>query len=276
MAARALWKGDLRLGELTCAIALYAAASTSSRIAFHIVNRKSGNRVRREYLDEETGKPVERDDQVKGYETSRDHYVVIEPDEIAAAVPDSDKTLTMEHFIDCDEVDTTYFDKPYFVRPADEDSEEAFAVIREGLRTGKVAALARAVLFRRVRTVLLRPRGCGMMANTLHFNYEVVPAAKAFDAIPDVNIEREMLSLARHIIASKSGKFDPSEFDDRYDAALAELVRAKAEGRELPKPPKRQKGEVIDLMEALRESARAAKKGTATKGAAASRRRKAS
>src|SRR5690606_9674444 len=127
-------------------VSLHAAATTSSRISFHIVNRKSGNRVRREFVDQDTGKAVERDDQVKGYETSRGHFVILEPEEIAAAVPEGDKTLTMEGFIACDEVDTTYFDKPYFVKPADKAAGPAFAVLREGLRANKVAALARAVL----------------------------------------------------------------------------------------------------------------------------------
>ncbi|MEX4007218.1 Ku protein [Neoaquamicrobium sediminum] len=259
MATRALWKGHLSIGELSCAVALYAAATTSDRVSFHIVNRKTGNRVRREYVDEETGKPVDRDDQVKGYETSKGNYVLLEPDEIAAAVPESDKTLAVESFVPCDDVDTVYFDKPYFVAPADEAAEEAFAVMREGMRKKKVVALARAVLFRRVRTLLIRPRGCGLLANTLNFDYEVRAADDAFDAVPEMKIKGEMLDLAKHIIDTKSGTFDPSAFDDRYDAALAELVKAKAEGREIEKPKRKREGKVIDLMEALRESAAAGK-----------------
>lgn len=271
MATRALWKGHLSVGELSCAVALYAAATTSERVSFHIVNRKTGNRVRREYVDEETGKPVDRDDQVKGYETSKGNYILLEPDEIAAAVPESDKTLTVESFIACDEVDTVYFDKPYFIAPADDAAEEAFAVMREGMRKKKVVALARAVLFRRVRTLLIRPRGCGLLANTLNFDYEVRAADEAFDTVPKMKIKGEMLDLAKHIIDTKSGTFDPSAFDDRYDAVLAELVKAKAEGREIEKPKRKREGKVIDLMEALRESAAAAGKGKrSTKKKAAS------
>lgn len=257
---RAIWKGHLSVGDLSCAVALHAAATTSARISFHIVNRKTGNRVRRQYVDEESGKPVERDDQVRGYETSKGSYVILEPEEIAAAVPESDKTLAVESFIACGDVDTVYFDKPYFLTPADEAAEGAFALIREGMRRKKVAALARAVLFRRVRTVLIRPRGCGFMADTLNFDYEVKPAEKAFEGIPDIRIKREMLDLARHIIDTKAGTFDPAAFDDRYDAALAELVKAKIEGRRIEKPKRRREGEVIDLMQALRESAAAAGK----------------
>lgn len=275
MAARAIWKGHLRVGELSCAVALYAAATTSERISFHIVNRKTGNRVRREYVDEQTGKPVERDDQVKGYETAKNSYVILEPDEIAGAVPEGDKTLAVEAFIPCDEVDTAYFDKPYFLKPDDEAAEGVFALIREGIRKKKVAALAHAVLFRRVRSVLIRPRGCGLLANTLHFDYEVLPAEDAFADMPALKIKGEMLDLARHIIDIKRGEFDPAAFDDRYDAALAELVKAKAEGRKIEKPEKKAEGKVIDLMQALRDSAAAAGKHARGKPKKPTARRKA-
>lgn len=265
MAARAILKGHLSVGALSCAVALYAAATTAERVSFHIVNRKTGNRVRRVYVDEQTEKPVERDDQVKGYETARNSYVVLEPDEIAAATPQGDKTLSVESFIACDDVDTVYFDKPYFIAPADDAAEAAFAVIREGMRRKNVVALARAVLFRRVRTVLIRPRGCGLLADTLNFDYEVRPAADAFDAVPDLKIKGEMLDLARHIIETKAGSFDPSAFDDRYDAALAELVKAKMEGRKIEPPKREREGKVIDLMEALRQSAAASAKGAQPK-----------
>ena len=259
MEIRALWKGFMAIGQLSCAVGLYSAASASERISFHVVNRKTQNRVRREYVDESTGKPVERQDQVKGYETTKGQYVVLEPEEIAAVVPESDKTLKVEAFVPCSDVDTTYFDKPYFLAPADAVAEEAFAVIREGLRQRKVAALARSVLFRRVRTLLIRPQGRGMSANTLHFDYEVRAAADAFSGIPALRIKGEMLDLARHIIETKAGSFDPARFDDRYDAALAELVKAKVEGRRIEPPKRPREGRVVDLMEALRKSAAAAK-----------------
>src|SRR5690606_9948498 len=149
---------------------------------------------------------------------------------------------------------------PYFITPAAEADAEAFALIREGMRKKNVAALARAVLFRRVRSVLIRQSGSGMLADTLHFEYEVRPAAEVFKPIPDIKIQGEMLDWPRHIIASKAGEFDPAGFDDRYDAALAELVQAKLEGREIEKPKQKPEGKVIDLMQALRQSADAAEK----------------
>jgi DNA end-binding protein Ku len=256
LAPRALWKGTLAFGDLACPVALYAAASTAERVSFNIVNAKTGHRVKREYVDQGTGKPVDRDDQVKGYEASKDRFVILEPEEIAAATPDSDKTIAVEAFLACDEVDTLFFDRPYFIAPAGDAAEEAFALIREGLRAKKVAAIAHAVLFRRWRALAIRPHERGLVANTLNFDYEVRDAEKVFSDIPAMKIKGEMLDLARYIIGTKKGAFDPAKFDDRYDAALAELVKAKMEGRRIEKPKPAPKGKVIDLMEALRQSAK--------------------
>lgn len=255
MAPRANWKGFLKVGEVACPIALYTAASTSDRIAFHTLNRETGNRVRRRYVDSETGKTVEAEDQVKGYEVSSGEHVVLEPDEIAAATPESDKTLEIDAFIACGEIDDVYFDKPYYLAPSDASAVEAFGLIREGMRKAKVAALARTVLFRRERTALIRPHGAGLIGTTLNFDYEVRSSADAFKDLPKARIKGEMLDLARHIIDTKMGEFDPAEFDDRYEAALADLVKAKAEGRKItPRKPKAP-AKAGDLMEALRRSA---------------------
>jgi DNA end-binding protein Ku len=254
VAARANWKGYIKFGEVACAVALYTAASSSERIAFNTLNRATGNRVRREFIDGETGDPVERDDQVKGYEIENGDYIVLEPDEVAAAVPESDKTLKIEAFVPCDEIDDVYFDKPYYLAP-DKMGADAFRLLRDGMRQAKVAALARTVLFRRLRTVLIRPHGKGLIGTTLNFDYEVRSAKEAFDDIPAMKIEGEMLDLAKHIINTKKGSFDAKSFDDRYDAAVAELVKAKIEGKALPKkkaPPIAKKS---DLLEALRQSA---------------------
>jgi DNA end-binding protein Ku len=260
VASRAVWKGHLQVAELSCGVALHAAASTSERVSFNILNRKTGNRVQRQYVDEETGKPVERDDIVKGYDLGSGQYVILEPDEISEAVPQGDKTLRIEAFLTCSEIETVYFDKPYFVAPSDAVSESAFAVIREGMRAKNVAAIARTVLFRRVRTVLLRAQGPGLIANTLNFDYEVRSAQDAFTEVPDIGIKGEMLDLAKYIIETKKGEFHPSDYDDRYDAALAELVKAKLEGRAIKPATPKPTAKVVDLMEALRRSAEASGK----------------
>ncbi|MCX5477688.1 Ku protein [Kaistia geumhonensis] len=274
MAPRANWKGHLKIGELAAAVALYSAATTSDRVSFNMINRRTGHRIERHFVDSETGEPVDRDDQVKGYDTGGDP-IVFEPEEIAAAMPESDKTIAVDAFIPCAEIDDIYLDRSYYLAPADRHAEEAFALLREGMRAEKVAALARAVLFRRARLLLIRPEGDGMIATTLHFAYEMRSAAEAFEGIAEPAIEGEMLELAEHIIRSKAGRFDPAAFDDRYDAALAELVKAKIEGRELPKPKPVERTKSSDLLAALRESAgvggkpgRGSAKGrTAAKGA---------
>lgn len=268
MAPRAQWKGYLKIDEISCAVALYSAASTSERTSFHTVNKATGNRVKRIFVDEKTLKPVERDNQVKGYETDKGRYVILEQEEIDAVVPESDKTLRVEAFIECADVDTVYFDKPYYIAPADEASADAFRLIREGMRKKKTAALARAVLFRRVRHLLLRPHGDGMVANTLNFDYEVRSAEEAFADAPQPKVKKEMVEIAGHIIDTMGGEFDPKAVEDRYEAAVAELVRAKLEGRPVKAPKRRKEAKVVDLMEALRLSARQAGKAKPKRKAA--------
>jgi DNA end-binding protein Ku len=277
VAARAHWKGYIKFGEVACPVALYTAASSSERIAFNTLNRATGNRVRREFVDSETSDPVERQDQVKGYEIENGDYIVLEPEEVAAALPESDKTLKIEAFIECDEIDDVYFDKPYYLVP-DRMGADAFRLLRDGMRQTKVAALARTVLFRRLRTVLIRPHGKGLIATTLSFDYEVRSAQEAFEDIPDMKIEGEMLDLAKHIINSKKGSFDARTFDDRYDAALAELIKAKMEGKALPKKKVPPPTKTSDLLQALRQSAGVSRnekpKGSGAKADARDKRQK--
>lgn len=258
---RANWKGHIKFGEVTCPVALFTAASSSERISFNILNRKTGNRVRREFVDSETGDVVDHDEQVKGYETGNGRYVVLEPDEIASAIPDSDKTLAITAFVPCDEIDDVYFDKPYYLSPQT-TGEEAFALLRDGMIEAKVAAIASTVLFRRLRTVLIRPHGDGLIGTTLNFDYEVRSADEAFEDTADINIDEEMLDLASHIIGTKKGSYDPSKFDDRYEEALAELVKAKIEGKPFKKITAPKASEPGDLLQALRDSAGAAQKKT--------------
>lgn len=255
MAPRANWKGYLKIGELSCPVALYTAASTSDRVSFHIINRKTGNRVQRQMVDADTGREVESDDIVKGYEVSSGEYVFFEPDEIKEAIPKSDKTLELETFIPCNGVDTTFLDRPYYLAPTDKASAETFALIRHALEEKKVAALARTVLFRRLRTLMIRPGGVGLIASTLNYDYEVRPAKEIFSDIKTFKIEGEMLDLAKHIIGTKRGEFDPTKFDDRYEEALAELIRAKIEGRKMKKKPAPKPQKVSSLLDALRQSA---------------------
>lgn len=256
---RAQWKGFVKFGEVTCGVALYTAASTSDRITFNTINKATGNRVNRVFVDSDTEEPVPKEAQTKGFEIENGQYVIIDPDEIAAAIPESDKTLEVEAFIPCSDVDDVYFDKPYYLTP-DKMGSDAFAALRDGMRKSKVAAIARTVLFRRMRTVLIRPHGKGLIATTLNYDYEVRSSKKAFEDVPKIKIEGEMLDLAKHIISTKKGEFDPAAFDDHYEAALGELVKAKIEGKALPKRKKVDVSKPNDLLAALRESAGMSKK----------------
>ncbi|CUX67389.1 conserved hypothetical protein; putative Ku protein [Agrobacterium tumefaciens str. Kerr 14] len=254
-AHRAQWKGHLKIGELSCAVGLYTAASTSERISFHMINESTGNRLKREFIDSETEEVVERDQQVKGFETGNGDYIMIDPDEVAAVVPDSDKMLEAEAFIPCGGIDDVYFDKPYYLVPVDEADQDTFTSIRDALSKTSATAIARTVLFRRMRTVLIRAHGKGMIATTLNYDYEVRSSEEVFKDVAKVKVEAEMLDLAKHIITTKKGDFDPAKFDDRYEDALAALVKAKAEGKSLPKPKPIKVSKPNDLLQALRDSA---------------------
>lgn len=251
---RAQWKGFLKFGEVSCGVALYTAASTSDRITFNTINKATGNRVNRIFVDSETEDPVPKEAQTKGFEIENGQYIIIDPEEVSAAIPESNKTLEIEAFIPCSDVDDVYFDKPYYLTP-DKMGGDAFAALRDAMKKSMVAAIARTVLFRRMRTVLIRPHGKGLIASTLNYDYEVRSSEKAFEEMPKLKIHGEMLDLAKHIISTKKGEFDPATFDDRYEAALADLVKAKLEGKSLPKPKKVEVSKPNDLLAALRESA---------------------
>lgn len=255
MALRANWKGALEIGAVKCGVALYTAASTSERVSFHVLNRKTGHRVHRQFVDSETGEPVEHENQIKGYETGRGDYIRFEPDEIEKALPDADKVLAIRAFVACGDIDDIYFDRPYYLGPSTPADVASFNLLRDGMRDAEVAAIARTVLFRRVRSVLIRAQDKGLIATTLNFDYEIRSADDAFSELPAGTVDKEMLDLAMHIIKTKKGQFDPRKFDDRYEAAVEELIKAKMEGRKIERPKAPKPTPASDLMEALRLSA---------------------
>jgi DNA end-binding protein Ku len=255
MAPRANWKGYLRLSLVSCAVALYPAVSGSERVALHFINRKTRHRLKQQYVDSESGKVVEKEDRVRGYEVSKGDYLPIEDDELQEVRLESAHTIDIDRFVDRSRIDDVYLDSRYYLAPEDKVGEEAFVVIREAMRKKGVAGLARVVLYGRERALLLEPRDKGLVATTLHYQWEVRDSSPYFDDIPDVKLTSEMLDLAAHIIESKKGDFDSSLFTDRYRDALVELIRAKQAGR--PPPEVRDEAapsNVINLMDALRRS----------------------
>lgn len=274
MNRRASWRGHLTFADFNCEIGLYSALTSAEKIAFNIVNRKTGHRVERQYVDSDTGEAVLRDDQVKGYELDNGDHIVIEGDEIAKLMPESDKVIRVSHFLPCDEIDKLYFDKSYYLAPGGEGGEEALTLLARAMDDENVAALGEAVLFRRNRVLLIRPSGTALVATTLNFSYEVRSQTSVFKSIPDIEFDEEMLELAGHIIEKRAGTFDPADYSDRYNDALAELVKAKIEGREITKQPPRREDNIIDLKEAMRRSAGAgadSKKKATAAGRKASR-----
>ena len=259
MAPRSNWKGYLKLSLVSCPVALFPATTTSERVTFRTLNRESGNRVRRQFVDEQSGEPVETPDQVKGYEIAKGEYIQIEDDEIKAVQLESNHTIEIERFVPKADIDDLYVDTPYFLTPTDRVGEEAFAVIRDALRSEKMVGLARVVLFRRERILMLQPRDKGIVATSLHYANEVNAAANYFDEIPDLTIPKQMLDLAKHIIEQMTGKFEPEQFQDRYENALIELIRSKQAGATIKARPVQRQTNVINLMDALRRSVEGAK-----------------
>ena|SRR5579859_2469151 len=254
---RAVWKGTLSANGIEVPVALHTAVSPQSKLHFHILNRKTEHRVSRAYIDAETGEKVDSGDLMRGFDTGAGDLLVLSPEDIAAAAPQADKRITVAAFIPCAEIDRLYFDRPYYLTPATDAAAPLYAEFRDALKKKSAAAVAHAVLFRRLRAVLVRAHGNGLIATLLNFDHEVRSPDAAFEEIPTLKIKGEMLDLAQEIIKRLSGEFDPAKFSDRYEDALAELIKAKAEGRKIPAPKKRKAAPKIDLMEALRKSAAA-------------------
>jgi DNA end-binding protein Ku len=271
MAPRPSWKGYLKLSLVTCAVELTNATTETEKVSFHVLNRKTGNRVRRIYVDAETGKPVEDDEQVKGYETSKGNYLLIEEDEIEEVQIESNHTMTLDSFVKREEIEQVYLDTPYYLAPADKVSEEAFAAIRDALAKSKMGGLARVVLYRRERPVLIEALGKGMLVTTLRYDKTVRKADEVLDEIRNVKIDPEIVDLAEHIIAKKKAKFDPSKFEDRYEDALLDLIKAKKAGKKPPVVKAEPPSNVINLFDALKKSLKQEGIGAKSKPAARSK-----
>jgi DNA end-binding protein Ku len=257
MAPRANWKGYVKLSLVSCAVALFPATTTRDRVRFNVINRETGNRVRYDVVDAETGEEVPQEDRVKGYKVDADSYVLLEEKELDDVALESTHTIEIESFVERAEVDELYLDESYYIVPEDKVGYEAFAVIREAMREEGLVGIARVVLYRRERLLMLSPRGKGIAGTLLRYRNEVRAAHDYFDDIPDVKVSKDVLDLAKHILETKKAKFDPAKFEDRYETALKELIAAKQAGRKPPTSPPPRPSNVINLMDALRRSVKA-------------------
>src|SRR3954447_17818524 len=257
MAPRAYWKGYLKLSLVSCPIAMYPATSEREKISFHQLNKKTGNRVKYKKVDAETGREVERDEIVKGYEVSKGEYIELEPEELEAVALESQRVVDIDEFVPKSSIDELYLNNPYYIVPDGEVGQQAFAVIREAIRKEGMVAIGKIVFTSREHIIALEAREKGLLGITLRYPYEVRKAEDYFEDIADEKIPKDMLELASHIVNTKAGHFDPTKFDDRYEDALKDLLKKKQEGKPIERPERREPTNVVNLMDALRRSVEA-------------------
>lgn len=257
MAARPYWKGQLRLALVSIPVEVFSATRSGAAIAFNQIHEPSGKRIKLEKVVPGIG-PVAVEDIVKGFEYAKGEYVVLDDDEIEAVKLESKKTLELTQFVDAHEIDPIYYDKPYYVVPADDLAEEAFIVLREALRRSRKVGLGQLAMRGREHVVSIKPCGRGLVMETLRYADEVTRASSYFRDIDDAEPASELLELATTLIDRKTGTFEASDFHDRYVDALRELIERKKAGKTIQidddGEPEARGGSIVDLMAALKKS----------------------
>jgi len=255
MAPRANWKGFLRLSLVTCPVALYPATSDTEKVSFNQINRKTGHRIKYLKVDAETGDEVTSEDIVKGYKVDTDTYIEVTKDELDDIALDSTHTIEIDEFVPKADIDNRYLIRPYYLVPDGKVGHDAYAVIRETIRSMDKVAIGRVVLTNREHIIALEPLESGLMGTLLRYPYEVRSEKEYFDDIQDVKLTRDMLDLAKHIVEKKSGTFEPELFEDHYETALIDLINKKRSGAPIAaKTTPKTGGNVINLMDALKKS----------------------
>ena len=253
MAYRPSWQGHLKLSLVTCPVALYTATNSGGDVHFNLINPKTNNRIKMITTDPDTG-PIDRSDLVKGYEVSKGEYILLTDDEIKSVKLESTKTIDIERFVPGDEIDRIYWDNPYYLAPDGKLAQEAVGVIRTALEKSGQIALGRIVMATRERILALEPRGKGILAYTIRSDAEVRQPDEIFNSISDAKPDAAMISIAEKIIEQQEGPFDPSQFVDRYEEALKQLIEDKKKGHKPAKVDAPEDTNVVDLMAALRAS----------------------
>ncbi|MGY8664533.1 Ku protein [Bradyrhizobium sp. UFLA05-109] len=255
MAPRANWKGFLRLSLVTCPVALYPATSDTEKVSFNQINKKTGHRIKYLKVDAETGDEVTSDDIVKGYKVDTDTYIEVTKDELDDIALESTHTIEIDEFVPKTDIDNRYLIRPYYLVPDGKVGHDAYAVIRETIRSMDKVAIGRVVLTNREHIIALEPLEAGLMGTLLRYPYEVRSEKEYFDDIQDVKLTKDMLDLAKHIVEKKSGAFEPELFEDHYETALIDLINKKRSGVPLAaKAAPKTGGNVINLMDALKKS----------------------
>src|SRR5260370_5259172 len=255
MATRAYWKGSLKLSLVSCPVLLYPATTYVEKTHFHMINKETGNRLKQQMVDAETGDVVEGDQKARGYELKKGEYVEVEKEELEAVQIESNHTIDIDAFETKDESDKRYINHPYYMAPDGKAGMDAFAVIRDAMKDRDRVALARIVLTNREHIIAIEPLGKGLLGITLRYAYEVRDEHEYFDDIKNPKISKAMIELASHILGSKRGHFDLSKYKDEYEDALKTLVRRKAAGKPVKTAEREERPDnVISLMDALQQS----------------------
>ena len=275
MATRAVWKGQLRLSLVTIAIEVYPATKSGARISFRQIHEPSGKRVHYEKTVKGVG-PIDSDEIVKGYETGKDQYILLEPEEIDALKVETSKTLKLVQFVENGDIPPLYFERPYYIVPQDDLAEDAYRVIRDALRAEGKTALCQITLRGKEHLAAIRPCGDGLLLETLRYEDEIRDADPMFSSIADEKADKEMLELARELIGKKTKPFDASAFTDSYHQALKELIDAKKKDKKTDTVEADDDGgdegdNVVDLMGALRKSVETSEGGSASKSKGSSK-----
>lgn len=276
MAARAYWKGHLRLSLVSIGIELYSAATSSRRLALHQIHKPSGKRIRYQKTAPGVG-PVDKDEIVKGFEVAKDEYVILEPDELDEVKLESKHTIDLVQFVDQCEIDPRYFEKPYYVVPEDSDvAEEGFAVIRDALREAGKTGLGQMAVRGRDSIVAIRPCGEGLLLETLRYAEEIRESDAIFEDIPEIDPDEEMLDLALELIERKSAPFEADAFKSQYTTAMRELIEQKRKKGKVTAASDEEIEDgdnVIDLMDALKKSVSKDKKKSSSRRKSSSRKK---
>src|SRR6202023_3212879 len=254
MAPRANWKGFLRLSLVTCPVALYPATSDSEKISFNQINKKTGHRIKYLRVDADTGEEVSNEDITKGFKVDTDTYVEVSKDELENIALESTPTIDIDEFVPKSSIDPRYLIRPYYLVPDGKVGHDAFAVIRETIRSMDKVAIGRVVLTSREHIIALDPLDKGLMGTLLRYPYEVRSADEYFDDIQDVKVTKDMLDRATHIVNQKAGHFEPDKFEDQYETALIDLINQKRAGKPIAAKLRPRGENVVDLMDALRKS----------------------
>jgi DNA end-binding protein Ku len=255
MAVRAYWKGSLKLSLVSCPVLLYPASTSIDKTRFHMINKATGNRLKQQMVDAETGDVVDGDQKGRGYELKKGEYVEIEKEELEAVQIESNHTIDIDSFVPKDEIDKRYLNHPYYIAPDGKAGADAFAVIRDAMKDQDRVALARIVLTNREHVIAIEPLGKGLLGTTLRYPYEVRDEGEYFDEIKNPKVSKDMIELASHILDTKAAHFDPSRFKDEYETTLKTLVKRKAAGKPVKSTEREEKPDnVISLMDALKQS----------------------